>query len=549
LVIDNVIYAPYWPIWLISPQQLHRKSKSKGHDNSCFTTEETTATLYHGGDTFTCDYHTKTKIPTLSCITDSKTKKTHIPTTSTLSQQPSNKGRKRVIFHDDKQQCTHAAYHSNIITSQQELLRLHETYAQADMREIQQQIVNCEIKAHRQVSTCQTPKCLSCSENKGKKISHKQHRGSITKDDNHLGSNTSIDHVDAANVPRYTWQHKWRPTLNKYKNFMLFVDQKTRLVYPSFQESKTASEACRSECDYEKLAKWYNVTVDSYHADNGAFRSEKFQKSIEDKNQRLHFSGVNAQWQNGLVERSNGTLCAAARSMINHAISWWDKTITAELWPFAIQHAATIYNTTKRRSRDYNLIPWEQFTGERSKLDQTDMPPLFCPVYVLDRWMQEGKSPSKWTKRTTQNVYVGHLHHYSKSVPMVWDLKTKLVSRQFQVMFDDNFDTAKAPDPNIKQADTMDRLFKTNRYTYYDQFGNEHTYLFSYGGADIHPDNLTQTIETCQSSFMMTPCSDTQRNNSNKNNPQNKSILSMQDLMILHANNIYPQSNKYYFKA
>jgi hypothetical protein len=103
---------------------------------------------------------------------------------------------------------THAAYHSNLNTSQQELLRLHETYAHADMREIQQQIKNCEIKAHRQVATCHIPKCISCSENKGKKRPHKQHRGSITKDDHHPGSNTSIDHVDVANVPGYTWQHK-----------------------------------------------------------------------------------------------------------------------------------------------------------------------------------------------------------------------------------------------------------------------------------------------------------------------------------------------------
>jgi hypothetical protein len=89
-------------------------------------------------------------------------------------------------------------------TSQQELLRLHETYAHADMQQIQKHIKNCEIKAHRQVATFQIPKCLSCSENKGKKRSHKQHRGSITKDDKHLGSNTSIDHVDAANVTQRT---------------------------------------------------------------------------------------------------------------------------------------------------------------------------------------------------------------------------------------------------------------------------------------------------------------------------------------------------------
>jgi chloramphenicol O-acetyltransferase len=77
---------------------------------------------------------------------------------------------------------------------------------------------------------------------------------------------------------------------------MLFLDHKTRLVYPSFQESKTATEACRSKCDYEKFAQRYNVTVDSYHADNGAFCSETFQKDIDNKNQKLNFSGVNAQW-------------------------------------------------------------------------------------------------------------------------------------------------------------------------------------------------------------------------------------------------------------
>jgi hypothetical protein len=104
------------------------------------------------------------------------------------------------------------------------------------MKEIQQQIKNCEIKANRQVATCQI--------NKGKKRSHKKHRGSITQYDSPPGSNTSIDHIDAVNIPGCTLQHKGRPTLKKYKNFMLFIDHKIRLVYPSFQESKTASEAC-----------------------------------------------------------------------------------------------------------------------------------------------------------------------------------------------------------------------------------------------------------------------------------------------------------------
>jgi hypothetical protein len=109
------------------------------------------------------------KIPTLSCITNNKTQTTYIPVTSTLAQQSSNKGRKRVIFHEPDQATTPAAYTLNLNTYQQELLRLHETYAHKDMKEIQQQIKNCKIKASRQVATCYIPKCLSCSENKGKR--------------------------------------------------------------------------------------------------------------------------------------------------------------------------------------------------------------------------------------------------------------------------------------------------------------------------------------------------------------------------------------------
>jgi hypothetical protein len=59
--------------------------------------------------------------------------------------------------------------------------------------------------------------------------------------------------------------------------------------------------------------------------------------------------------------------------------------------------------------------------------------------------------------------------------------KTKLVSPQFHVMFDDNFDTVQSPDPNVKHTDTMDHLFKTNSYKYDNPFGNKHTYLFYTG--------------------------------------------------------------------
>jgi hypothetical protein len=132
---------------------------------------------------------------------------------------------------------------------------------------------------------------------------------------------------------------------------------------------------------------------------------------------------------------------------------------------------------------------------------------------------------------------------------MIWDPKTKLVSPQFHVMFEDNFYTVQAPDPNIKQSDIKDRLFHTNRYIYDDPFGNEQTYIFTPGGANIHPDTSTPTIETCQASFTATLSSKTQQHLLANSTTRQKSIISMQDLMILHTNHIYPQSPKDGIKA
>jgi hypothetical protein len=137
---------------------------------------------------------------------------------------------------------------------------------------------------------------------------------------------------------------------------------------------------------------------------------------------------------------------------------------------------------------------------------------------------------------------------------MVWDPKTKLLSPQFHAMFEDNFDTVQAPDPNVRITDTIDRLFKTNKYKYDDTFGNEQTYLFSYEGVDIHPYNLSPNIKTCQESITMTSTCDkkhctTSNKSSDENTNNNRSIPSMHDPIIIHANSIFPQNSKDDFQA
>jgi hypothetical protein len=134
-------------VQLLSPQQLYHQSKAKGHNQSHFTTDENTATLFHGGDTISCSYHPKTKIPTISCIPLIKDNQITMPLKPSFSQQPSNKGHIHVEILEPKEL---AAYTSNLTTGQQELLHLHEIYAHADIQEIQYKIKHGEIKPPKQ---------------------------------------------------------------------------------------------------------------------------------------------------------------------------------------------------------------------------------------------------------------------------------------------------------------------------------------------------------------------------------------------------------------
>jgi hypothetical protein len=91
-------------------------------------------------------------------------------------------------------------------------------------------------------------------------------------------------------VSGYTWQYKVQTTLKKYKNFKLFVEQKIKQVYPSFCETKTGEETCRSKHDYDTFAKRCNADINKYNTDNGAFRTVIFQKEIDEKGKNISFS-------------------------------------------------------------------------------------------------------------------------------------------------------------------------------------------------------------------------------------------------------------------
>jgi len=349
-----------------------------------------------------------------------------------------------------------------------------------DTQSIQQLIRRMIIEAlNRVANTLILPKCKACLQGKAHQRSHNENTSVIGKDHTKPGAGVSVDHVEAG-TPGYIWQTKGAPTNRRYKYFSLYVDHDSRFLYPFFQEGKMAAETQKGKHAFEAFAKAKGISLHHIHTDNGVFNSNLNKTDIASKNQTISFCGVNAHWQNGIVERYNGVICAAACTMLLHAQSHLPEIITAEFWPFAIQHAVNLYSTTSRRHKD--TCPWARFTACDPPWSLADFRPLFCPVFVLDRRLQESNHLPKWQTRAETGVYIGHSHQYSKSVPLTWNPRTKLVSPQFHVIFDEHFETvlpqALARSELEQNQELCNKIFAMSAWSYHDTLLPEQRYFF-----------------------------------------------------------------------
>ena len=66
-----------------------------------------------------------------------------------------------------------------------------------------------------------------------------------------------------------------------------------------------------------------------------------------------------------------------------------------------------------------------------------------CPVYILDAKLKNvgGGGPPKWDPRACIGIYLVHSPSHAGSVALVMNPKTGLVSPEFHLVFDDNFET------------------------------------------------------------------------------------------------------------
>jgi hypothetical protein len=222
------------------------------------------------------------------------------------------------------------------------------------------------------------------------------------------GDCVSVDQLESK-TPGFVGQMK-APILTKhcYTTATVFVDhQYSRLSYVYLQYSTSSGEeTLKAKQAFEAFAESHGVRVKHYHADNGRFSDNLFQKDCEQKRQTQSFCGVNAHWQNGIAERHIRTHQEMAKTMLLHARRRWPNAVETYLWPYALHMASEVLKYSPRKD---GKIPMQLFS-------KTDVSPpkrhfhfLACPVYVLDSNLQQGKgySKRKWTERARVGLYLG----------------------------------------------------------------------------------------------------------------------------------------------
>jgi hypothetical protein len=100
--------------------------------------------------------------------------------------------------------------------------------------------------------------------------------------------------------------------------------------------------------------------------------------------------------------------------------------------------------------------PYELVTGQLSPWYINDFRVFGCPLYVLQKKLQDGDSYSKWKACSWQGMYVGQSSCHESSIPLIFYPSTTHVSPQFHMVYDEGFQSLVTHDSTALEKFYMD---------------------------------------------------------------------------------------------
>lgn len=372
----------------------------------------------------------------------------------------------------------------NLSPAAKELLKWHYRLAHLDFKKVQF-LLRTGVLAHtesaRRIQAAASkltsfPMCAACQFGKQRrkpapgKLSRKvRDREGVLKQDNLFpGQKVSVDHFNCSTKGRLLHTFGKEDPSTQFCGGAIFVDHASGYVFVEHQVHLNTHETLKAKESFESHLRDFGVVVSEYMSDNGsAFTSDAYRAHLEEFQQIQYFAGVGAHHHNGIAERSIQTVMSIARTMLLHQAIHWPDVADPTLWALAVDHAVFLYNHMPNPSN--GLSPHDLLSRSRwpqSKL--ADCHVWGCPVYVLDKTIQDGKKLPRWQPRSTRQIYVGMSKKHASSVPLCLNPSTGAITPQFHIVFDDDFTTIATSIEDLPDfgSDEWMNLFGDSSYQY-----------------------------------------------------------------------------------
>ena len=405
---------------------------------------------------------------------------THLPTTTAYTSSDTDIPRHEL----NNVVTTVSESNHNLSEAQKELLRWHQRLGHLDFNKIKHLLrtgVLSHTEGSRSLHTAASkvehnPKCAACLFGKqtirsapGKTVKVIKDRAGVLRAGNLLpGQEVSVDHFISSVRGRLFKGYNKGRIEDRYIGGCIFVDHSSSYIHIEFQSSLSSHETLSAKMEFEKHCRDVGVVPQKYMSDNGrSFASREFTEHLSNFYQISKFAGVGAHHHNAQAERAIRTIMSIARTMMIHAGIHWPDIADSTLWPMAVKHACFLFNHVP--SHITGLSPSDLFTRTRwPQKKLLDLHVWGCPVYVLEKSLQDGKKIPKWKPRSNRSMYMGVSHLHASTVPLVLNLSTGAITPQFHVVFDDWFatigsDHGKLPDFSSNE---WNKMFGDSEYQY-----------------------------------------------------------------------------------
>ena len=157
------------------------------------------------------------------------------------------------------------------------------------------------------------------------------------------------------------------PDNRRFHGGTIYNDAASSAIWVENQVSLGANATVMGKQRFEEwLWEQAKAEVSHYHADNGIFSADEYRRDCDEKDQSQSFSGVGAQHQNAMAERSIQTIMYMARTFMVHSSLHWSErgADNISLWGFAVKHSVWLYN--RLPNIESGITPLEFMTKSQS---------------------------------------------------------------------------------------------------------------------------------------------------------------------------------------